>query len=129
MARHGRDPGKRRGKHPHWPLTEQVIRQAKPGRYADGNGLYLFVRPSGARSWVQRLVINGRRRDLGLGNCELVPLAEVRRVAVENRRMVRKGQEPTTARADGTTPTVRAAVEAVITTRRPNWRNDDTEKK
>ena len=48
----------------------------QPGRYADGNGLYLFVQPTGTRSWVRRLVIPGRLGELGLGAAALVSLAE-----------------------------------------------------
>ena len=40
---------------------------SKPGRRGDGDGLYLNVAPSGSKSWVQRIVIDGRRRDMGLG--------------------------------------------------------------
>ena len=39
----------------------------KPGRHGDGNGLYLLVKPSGAKSWVLRTVVHGRRCDIGLG--------------------------------------------------------------
>lgn len=118
----------RRGRHPHKKLTDLTARQARPGRHADGNGLFLFVRDSGTRSWVQRLVINGRRRDLGLGSYELVPLPVARDLALENRRMARKGQDPTALRSEST-PTVREAVEAVIETRRSNWRDNSTEHK
>ncbi|MCY4510213.1 MAG: Arm DNA-binding domain-containing protein, partial [Acidobacteria bacterium] len=52
---------------------------AEAGRYADGNGLYLHVDPSGARRWVQRLVIHGRSRGLGLGSYALVSFAQARR--------------------------------------------------
>ena len=51
---------------------------AQAGRYSDGNGLYLQVDPSGARRWVQRLVIRGTSRTLGLGGCAVVSLAEAR---------------------------------------------------
>ncbi|HZF43265.1 MAG TPA: Arm DNA-binding domain-containing protein [Sphingomonadaceae bacterium] len=44
------------------------VQKALPGRYADENGLYLLVKPSGTRSWVLRIVLNGRRRDFGLGS-------------------------------------------------------------
>ena len=47
----------------------------KPGRYGDGNGLYLMVKPSGSKSWVLRTVVSGRRRDMGLGGYPLVSLA------------------------------------------------------
>ena len=118
-----------RGRHPHCRLTDRMVREAKPGRHADGNGLHLFVRPTGARSWVQRLVIAGQRRDLGLGSCSLVPLTEARRLALENRRAARTGEDPTAAHAQETAPTVRTVVAAVIAARRTNWRNADTEKK
>ncbi len=61
----------------------------KPGRYCDGHGLYLNVIPSGARSWVQRIVIQGRRRELGLGGYPLVSLSEAREVAFANRKLAR----------------------------------------
>lgn len=118
-----------RGRHPHKKLSDLAVRQALPGRHADGNGLYLLVSKTGSRAWIQRLVINGRRRDLGLGSYTLVPLVEARQQALENRRLARRGQDPTALRAEETTPTVQAAVEAVIATRRANWRNQDTEQK
>ena len=65
------------------------MRSAPPGRHCDG-GLYLYVQPSGARSWVQRLVIRGRRRDFGLGSARLVPLAEAREKARANRKLARE---------------------------------------
>ena len=57
----------------------------------DGNGLMLRVRDSGSRSWVQRLMVHGRRVDSGPGNAELVSLADARRVAADNRAVVRPG--------------------------------------
>jgi hypothetical protein len=50
----------------------------KPGRHPDGNGLYLYVAPKGSKSWVQRIVINGRRRDIGLGSYPTISLARAR---------------------------------------------------
>ena len=82
------------GPHPRKALTPAFLRTARPGRHADGNGLYLFVQPTGARSWVQRLVIRGRRRELGLGSIELVTLAEAREKAVVNRKLAREGGDP-----------------------------------
>lgn len=118
-----------RGRHPRHRLSELAVRGALPGRHADGNCLYLFVRPTGARSWIQRLVIGGRRRDLGLGSYSFVSLTEARRRAAENRRVARSGGDPTATRTRGTTPRVRAVVEAVIAARRANWRSAATEKK
>ena len=49
-------------------LTQAQVRAANaPGRYGDSDGLYLYVGKAGNRSWVQRIVIDGKRRDLGLG--------------------------------------------------------------
>ena len=47
---------------------------SKPGRHGDGDGLYLNVAPSGTKSWVQRIVVNGKRRDIGLGSYSTVSL-------------------------------------------------------
>ena len=50
--------------------------------------------PSGTRSWIQRLVIRGRRRELGLGSVALVSLAEAREKALANRKLAREGGDP-----------------------------------
>ena len=42
-------------------LSAGQLRHARPGSCADGNGLMLPVRPSGSRSWVQRLMVQGCR--------------------------------------------------------------------
>ena len=44
---------KRRGRHPHQALAPAFVRTAPPGHHIDGNGLYLYVQPTGARSWIQ----------------------------------------------------------------------------
>ncbi|MCY3838104.1 MAG: integrase arm-type DNA-binding domain-containing protein, partial [Gammaproteobacteria bacterium] len=64
----------------------------------DGNGLMLRVRDSGSRSWVQRIMVHGRRVDIGLGNAELVSLADARRAAADNRAVARTGGDPRRAR-------------------------------
>ena len=48
---------------------------SRPGRHGDGDGLYLYISRSGAKSWVQRIVVDGRRRDIGLGAYPDVSLA------------------------------------------------------
>ncbi len=85
---------KRRGRHSDKALTAAFVRSAPPGRHADGNGLYLFVQPTGTRSWIQRLVIRGRRREMGLGAAGLVSLAEARELALANRKLARSGGDP-----------------------------------
>lgn len=39
----------------------------EPGKYFDGQGLYLRVQPNGSRQWVQRITIRGKRCEMGLG--------------------------------------------------------------
>src|SRR5690349_8779112 len=83
------------GRHPEKRLTAVRVRTARqPGRYADGNGLYLFVDQSGARRWLLRTVVAGRRRDIGLGSVQLVSLAEAREEAARLRRIARAGGDP-----------------------------------
>lgn len=50
------------------PLSVKQVLHARPGRYSDGKGLFLLVKPSGSKSWVLRVQHNGRRRDFGLGS-------------------------------------------------------------
>jgi integrase len=54
-------------------LTAVSVKNAKAGRHADGNGLYLLVKPTGAKSWLLRIQVDGRRRDIGLGSFADVP--------------------------------------------------------
>lgn len=56
-------------------LTALSVKSAKPGRHADGDGLYLLVKPTGARSWLLRVQVDGKRRDIGLGTVDLSPRA------------------------------------------------------
>lgn len=51
----------------HNALTPLAVKNAKPGRHADGGGLHLLVKDSGARSWVFRYMLHGKTRDIGLG--------------------------------------------------------------
>jgi hypothetical protein len=48
-------------------LTPLAVKNAKSGRHADGGGLHLLVKDSGARSWVYRFMLGGKSRDVGLG--------------------------------------------------------------
>jgi len=57
-------------------LTVSKVRSInEPGRYSDGNCLYLVVAPGGSKSWVARLTIRGKQTDLGLGGVGYVTLA------------------------------------------------------
>ena len=56
-------------------LSALSVKNAKPGRHADGEGLYLLVKPSGAKSWLLRIQCDGKRRDIGLGSVDSSPKA------------------------------------------------------
>ena len=104
-------------------LTARLAATAtKPGRYGDGNGLYLVVKPSGAKSWVLRTIVRGRRCDIGLGGYPLVSLAEARTAAFENRKLARAGGDPLARKRRRDIPTFEDAARAVIEIHRPTWR-------
>lgn len=118
------------GAHPEKKLTAVTVRNAiKPGRYADGNGLYLHVDPTGAKRWVQRLVIRGKRSDMGLGSVSLVTLAEARALAEANRRLARSGGDPLHERREAREVlTFAQAVERYLEKKRAEFRNDKHKK-
>src|SRR6056297_3728894 len=66
----------------------------EPGKHFDGHGLFLRVAKNGAKQWVQRITIRGKRCELGLGSPPAVPLSEARRVALENRGKAMLGGDP-----------------------------------
>jgi integrase len=102
-------------KHPEKFLTATKIRNAKPGSYCDGNGLYLITDESGAKRWMLRIVIQGRRRELGLGSLRMVTLQEAREEAVRMRKVARAGGDPIAERrkAREVVPTFEAAAREV----------------
>lgn len=100
-------------------LTALKVRNAKPGRHGDGEGLYLLVKPSGSRSWLLRIQQGGKRRDIGLGSADLsnrtpaerrasdeipllsrrsLTLQEARDKAAELRKFARAGRDPISER-------------------------------
>lgn len=114
------------GRHVEKRLTAAQVRTiTEPGFYADGNGLYLKVDGNGAKRWVQRIVINGKRRDLGLGSATLTSLAEAREKALEHRKSARAGGDPIAAkRLLEAVLTFKEAAEHVHELNKPTWRND-----
>lgn len=90
-------------------------------------GLYLRV-SGGARNWILRVMIGGRRRDMGLGGWPDVPLAEARDRARAARRKIEDGIDPIAERqakrtALITTPTFRWCAEQTIAAKRPEWKS------
>ena len=105
-------------------LTAAKIRAlTRPGLHGDGGTLYLCVAPGGSKSWVQRLTVNGRRRDIGLGGFPLVSLAEAREKAFDNRRWARAGSDPLADKHKAKVPTFREAARTVFEANKPRWRS------
>lgn len=114
------------GRHPDKALTTVQVRALKePGRHADGNGLYLVVDPSGAKRWLLRTVVQGKRRDIGLGGLSLVCLSEAREKALAYRKQAREGGDPLAERRKGkaSIPTFAEAAEQVYAGHEASWQN------
>jgi hypothetical protein len=123
-------------------LTEAKIRTLTDIKlHPDGAGLYLQIKPGGARSWIYRFTLNGRTRDMGLGALADVSLVKARDKASAARALVDGGIDPiehTRAQAiipaapkRNSSPTFEDAAEAYMADRlkhlrseihRHNWR-------
>ena len=94
-----------------------------PGRYCDGEGLYLNIGRRGSKSWVQRISIDGIRRDIGLGEYPTVSLAEAGDLARRNKSAVASGVNPIAEKRAAATPTFRKAALQLHRINLPTWRN------
>lgn len=120
-------------------LTPLSVKNAKPGRHADGGGFQLLVKDSGARSWVYRYMIAGKSRDLGLGPAAgpgAISLADARDLAAALRLKVKAGTDPLAERQEAEARaraaeqaakvlgvTFRQAAETHIAANEGGWRN------
>ena len=106
-------------------LTPRKVADADPGKYEDGGGLRLVVSNSGAKKWVLRFTIDGKRREMGLGSFPDVGLAEARDKSTEYRKQAKAGIDPIEARQTEPekTPTFTACAARYIRAHRRGWRN------
>ena len=104
--------------------TAKVKNISDPGMYGDGGTLYLRVAPGGSKSWIQRLTIEGKRCDIGLGGYPLTSLAEARDKAFENRKAARGGGDPLAEKRKARMPTFREAAQNTFDANRPRWRSE-----
>ena len=112
----------------------------KAYRVSDGGGLLLDVRPTGAKVWLARLTVDGKRRDMGLGGYPLVSLKEARQKATEARQLARNNGDPIgvrvakraadkAAKAEATEAagrTFKAVAAACISAQAPGWKSGRT---
>jgi len=117
--------GIKEGSHPEKALSAAFVRTVKEaGKYFDGHGLFLKVEPSGAKRWVQRISIRGKRTELGLGATSLVSLAEARETALGNRKTARQGGDPLRAKREAqAVMSFEEAARKVHQINLPSWRN------
>lgn len=119
-------------------LTPLTVKNAKPGRHADGGGLHLLVKDSGARSWVYRFMLMGKSRDIGLGTAgpDGTSLADARDARDALRLKVKAGIDPLEERQRAAAQalaaahaariagiTFKAVAEAYISANEASWRN------
>ena len=120
------------------PLTAgDVIKKTEPGRYADGGGLYLWIKHDGRKTWTFRWrdKITGKLREAGLGSVtnQRVTLKQARDRADEYRDMVWRGLDPIAEKQKALTEAREAHANRVsfsdcmtryIDAHKASWRNE-----
>ncbi|BDU16916.1 tyrosine-type recombinase/integrase [Lysobacter auxotrophicus] len=109
-------------------LTVRAVQAARPGKYADGGGLFLQVTKTGVKSWTFRYTRGGIERYMGLGPTHTVGLAQARQKALEARQDLMAGRDPQQARraaqeATAAVPTFWDAATSYIAEQKPGWAN------
>jgi len=106
-------------------LTAKFVEHVtEAGKYYDQYGLFLHVRPSGAKKWLQRYTFQGRRREIGLGSAKIVSVATARKNAHQNLVLVSEGIDPIEdKKQESVIPKFEVAARKVHEENRPTWRN------
>ena len=94
-----------------------------PGRYSDGGGLYLNVKPGGAKSWIFMFARGGKRQAVGLGPYPAVRLASARIKAVELRSAVAEGSDPKALRTPQRELNFSECADDFLSSMETQWRN------
>ena len=83
----------------HNVLNQMKAKNLGPGKFSDGQGLWLVKRDKHAGKWILRVVLSGKRREMGLGPWPDVSIAEARERAASARQTIRDGVDPIQERA------------------------------
>lgn len=112
-------------------LSAVQIPRLSAGLHAVGgvSGLYLKVSDGGARNWILRVMVGGRRRDMGLGGWPSTTLAQARDQAREARRCIASGTDPIEERRKKkrlliSKPTFADCARRTIEAKRHGWKNE-----
>lgn len=81
-------------------LTDRTAKAIGPGKHTDGHGLILVVSDTGARKWVLRYQLAGKRRDMGLGRFPDVGLSAARASAAAARALLAQHIDPLVVRQE-----------------------------
>ncbi|MDA3888294.1 MAG: integrase arm-type DNA-binding domain-containing protein [Allgaiera sp.] len=96
----------------------------EPGKHFDGHGLFLRVQPNGAKQWVQRITIRGKRCELGLGSPPAISLAKARELALANRGKAMLGGDPLAEKREAAgAMTFEAAVDSYLAAKLGEFRS------
>lgn len=104
----------------------------KPGRHADGGGLYLSISADGSRRrWVFLFRWKepgdsgaGKLKEMGLGSASTVSLSKARELATQARSKLAEGKNPITSREERVrVPTFGDMAEEVVSSLEAGWRN------
>ena len=110
----------------------------RPGRHADGAGLYLSISPAkamedekdegGGRRWVFIFKRGGKSREMGLGSAKTVSLARARDLADDARTVIARGLDPIAVRQEtigggAASLSFKECATRCIEAKRPGWRN------
>lgn len=109
-------------------ISQLRARRLGPGKHFDGQGLMLVKKEQAVGKWIVRVVVDGRRREMGLGRWPDVSIAEARQRAADARRLVRDGSDPVaerqTQRAKSKRLTVDQAIHQCFEARQAELKND-----
>ena len=101
----------------------EAVNIKKPGFYRAAPTLYLCVKPEGTKSWVQRIVVHGKRRNIGLGGYPTVGLAAAREIAIRNRQIAHAGGDPLAEMRKANSPTFEEAARKTYEANKPRWKS------